>query len=315
VKAIVNQRYGSPDGLELREVDVPEIGEDEVLVRVRAASVNPYDWHMMRGHPYFVRLMTGVRRPSAPGLGADMAGVVEAVGPSVTRLQPGDEVFGAGEGSFAELAKATEARLAPKPSRLSFEQAAAVPIAGCTALQAVRDRGGVREGQRVVVNGAAGGIGTFAVQIGSKLGAEVTGVCSTRNVELVRSLGADRVVDYTRDDFTRDGPYDVILDTVGNRSLRALRRALTPTGTLVAVGGGTGRLLGGLGSALGLSVLSRFVDQRLLWFLARVRERDLTWVAEAVTPVVDRTYPLADTAEALRYVETGHARGKVVIAV
>jgi NADPH:quinone reductase-like Zn-dependent oxidoreductase len=315
VQAIVRDRYCGPDGLELREAEAPTPAEGRVLVRVRAASVNPYDWHVMRGDPCLVRLMMGLRRPSSPLLGADLAGVVEAVGPNVTQFRPGDEVFGSGEGAFAELATAAEGRLAPKPAGLSFEQAAAIPIAGCTALQGLRDTGGLEAGQRVLVNGAAGGVGTFGVQIAKALGAEVTGVCSTGNVEVVRSLGADRVLDYTQEDFTRTGPFDLIFDVVGNRSLAELRGALTPTGTLVSIGAGTGRLLGGLGGALWIVVVSRFVKQKLTFFVAKIDTADLTTVAELTTPVVGRVYPLAETVEAIRYVETKHARGKVIVTV
>ena len=321
MKAIVARGYGSPDGLDFCDIDKPELGEDGVLVRVRAASVNPYDWHMMRGHPYFVRLGEGFRRPKHDVLGTDVAGEVEAVGSSVAELRPGDEVFGGRVRAFAEYVCGAERNFVRKPAALTFEQAASIPIAGCTALQALRDKGGLEPGQTVLVNGAAGGVGTFAVQIAKALGGEVTGVCSARNVELVRSLGADRVIDYTAEDFSRGGErYDLVVDLVGNRSLRALRRTVTPKGTLVLAGGGHGRLLGPLLLPLKATVLKRLVDQRLIPFLAQLRKEDLVTIAELVeagkvTPVVERRYPLSEAREAIRHVEAGHARGKVVITV
>jgi NADPH:quinone reductase-like Zn-dependent oxidoreductase len=315
VKAILNHRYGGPEGLELGDAGAPEPAEGQVLVRVRAASVNPYDWHVMRGTPYLVRLFAGLRRPSSPLLGADLAGIVESIGAGVTRFRPGDEVFGGGEGAYAELAVAKEDRLAAKPASLSFEQAAAISIAGTTALQGLRDHGRLQAGQRVLVNGAGGGIGTFAVQIAKSMGAHVTGVCSTGKLELVRSLGADEVIDYTVDDFTRRGPFDLVLDTVSNRPLREVRRALTPRGTLVSIGAGKGRVLGGLGSALGMVAADKFTKQRLTFFVAKMNSDDLLEVAERSTPAVGRAHPLAETAEAIRLVETGHARAKVVITI
>lgn len=322
MKAIANSKYGSPDGLRLQEIDRPAVDDDAVLVRVRAASVNPYDWHFMRGKPYVMRLMVGFRGPKQPVRGVDVAGTVEAVGKNVTGFRPGDEVFGAGwSGALAEYVRAGENDFARKPANLTFEQAAAVPMAGCTALQAVRSHGQLQAGQRVLINGAAGGIGSFAVQIARALGAEVTGVCSSGNLELVRSLGADHSVDYTREDFSRSGErYDLIVDTVGNRSLSALRRVLTPKGTLVLVGGGGGRLLGPIGFLLRARVVARFVDQRILSFVAKLRSDDLAALAELaeagkVTPVIDRTYPLSEAPEAIRYLEAGHARGKVVVTV
>ena len=315
MKAILNHRYGGPEGLELGEADAPEPAEGQVLVRVRAASVNPYDWHVMRGAPYLVRLFAGLRRPSSPLLGADLAGIVESVGAGVTRFRPGDEVFGGGEGPTPSSRSSRSDRLAAKPAGLSFEQAAAIPIAGTTALQGLRDHGGLQAGQRVLVNGAGGGVGTFAVQIAKSMGAHVTGVCSTGKLELVRSLGADEVIDYAADDFTRRGPFDLVLDTVSNRPLREVRRALTPNGTLVSIGGGKGRLFGGLGSALWMTLVARFVKQKLGFFIAKMNGEDLLAVAERSTPVVGQVYPLAETAEAIRLVETGHARGKVVIVI
>ena len=321
MKAICQHSYGSPTVLELEDVDKPVVDDEGVLVRVAATSVNPLDWHLMRGLPLFLRLMTGVRRPKSSRPGADVAGYVEAVGANITELRPGDEVFGGCDGAFAEYVCGKERHFVPKPARLTFEQAAAIPVAGCTALQALRDVGKVQPGQRVLINGAAGGVGTFAVQIAKAFGADVTGVCSTRNLEMVRSIGADTVVDYTVEDFTRTGArYDVIVDNVGNRSLSALRRAMTAKGTLVIVGGGGGRLLGPMTQMLKARVLSRFVGQRLLMFVATLNKEDLLVLKELidagkVTPVVDRTYPLSEAPEAIRYLETRHARGKVVVTV
>jgi NADPH:quinone reductase-like Zn-dependent oxidoreductase len=325
MKAIVQERFGPPDVLQFMDVDEPEIGPDDVLVRVHAAALNPYDWHILRGDPYVARLMgtVGLTRPKPRIAGVDGAGRVEAVGAHVRGLRPGDEVLGRFEGALAEYARAEAGRVVPKPARLSFEQAAAVPMAGQTALRAIRDAGQVQAGHRVLVNGAAGGVGSFAVQIAVALGAEVTGVCSTRNVELVRSIGAAHVVDYTRDDFT-DGRvrYDVVQDNVGNQPLRRLRRALTPTGTLVSNAGGSpdGRLFGPIGAILRLSVVNGFVRQRLRPLPDAWTREDLLAVTELiaagkVTPVVDRTYPLPDTAAGLHHVEAGHARGKVVVTV
>ena len=320
--AIVNRKYGSPDDLRLEEIDKPVLGDEGVLVRVRAASLNPYDWHFMRGLPYIARPMLGLRKPKKSVPGADVAGQVEAVGKNVTQFRPNDEVFGAGwSGSLAEYVCGGENDFAPKPASLTFEQAAALPMAGCTALQALRDRGQLQSGQGVLINGAAGGVGTFAVQIAKALGGDVTGVCSTGNLDLVRSIGADQVVDYTREDFARSGRrYDLVLDLVANRSLSDLRRVLTPEGTLVLSGGGGGRLLGPLALMLRARVRSRFVSQRMLSFMAQLRRDDLVVLKELieagkVTPVIDRTYPLSEATEAIRYLETGHARGKIVITV
>jgi NADPH:quinone reductase-like Zn-dependent oxidoreductase len=324
MKAIVQERFGPPDVLRLVDTDVPEVGADDVLVRVHAAAVNPYDWHVMRGDPLVARLMGGVglTRPKARVAGVDAAGRVAAVGENVRGLEPGEEVLGFCLGAFAEYARAAADKVVPKPARLSFEQAAAVPMAGATAQRGIRDVGGVRAGHRVLVNGAAGGVGTYAVQIAVALGAEVTGVCSSRNVELVRSIGAAHVVDYTTEDFT-DGRtrYDLILDNVCNRPLARLRRALTPTGTLVLNGGGSpGRVVGAVGSILRVVVVNGLVRERLRLVPHEQRRENLltlTGLIEAgkLTPVLDRTYPLADTAEGLRYLEAGHARGKVVITV
>jgi NADPH:quinone reductase-like Zn-dependent oxidoreductase len=321
MKAIAQDRYGSPDVLELREIEKPDVTDDGVLVRVHAASVNALDWHMMRGEPFLVRLSEGLRRPRFAVRGSDMSGIVEAVGGSVTQFRPGDEVWGAGNGAFAEYVRARERNLVSKPAKLTFEHAATVPTAAVTALQGLRDKGGLQAGHKVLINGASGGVGHFAVQIARALGAEVTGVCSTRNVEMVRSLGADRVVDYSRDDFTRlDERYDLIFDIAGTRSLLSCRRALTSDGKLVVVGGPGGRWLAPADRMLKGLVLSRFVSQRFLPFRAQFRHEDLLLLDELieggkVTPVIDRTYPLSETADAIRYLETMRARGKVVITV
>ncbi|MFI2352647.1 NAD(P)-dependent alcohol dehydrogenase [Streptomyces sp. NPDC019443] len=324
MKAIVQDRYGSPDVLELREVDKPVVAGHEVLVRVHAAAVNARDWHVMRGDPYMARLVLGFGRPKAKIRGTDFAGQVEAVGKDVKRFRPGDEVFGEADGAFAEYVCASDDVVEPKPANLTFEQAAVVPLAGNTALMGLRDLGGVQPGQKVLVNGASGGVGTFAVQIAKSFGAEVTGVCSTRNVDLVRSLGADHVIDYTGEDFTRSGRrYDVVLDLVGNRSLAECRRALTPAGTLVLSGGGVsdgGSLVGPMGLILRGQALSRFVRQRLLVLTATPSKENLAALRELaesgkVTPVIDRTYPLSEVPEAIRYLEVEHARAKVVITV
>jgi NADPH:quinone reductase-like Zn-dependent oxidoreductase len=323
VKAIVQDRYGSPDVLQLREIDPPVIGEDEVLVRVRAAGVDQGVWHLMAGLPYLMRIAgVGLRAPKNPVRGVDLAGRVEAVGQNVTGFQPGDDVFGTCRGSFAEYACARADRLVRKPASLSFEQAAAVPVSGCTALQAVRDRGKVRPGQRVLIIGAGGGVGTFAVQLAKAFGAEVTGVCSTSKTDLVRSIGADHVIDYTREDFA-DGRnrYDVILDIAGNRSLSQLRGALAPNGTLVIVGGeGGGRWFGGIDRQLRALVLSPFVGQKLGTWIATQPKEDLETLRELleagkITPVVDRTFPLSEAPEAIRYLRDGRAHGKVVITL
>jgi NADPH:quinone reductase-like Zn-dependent oxidoreductase len=323
MKAIRYYRYGSPDVLELQDVDLPDVGDDGVLVRVKAASVNPLDWHFMRGMPYFIRAQAGLSRPKDNTLGVDLAGSVEAVGRNVTRFQPGDEVFGARGGALAEYVRVREdGVVVKKPANLTFEQAAAVPVAAFTALQALRDKAHVQPGQKVLINGAAGGVGTFAVQIAKAFGAEVTGVCSTGNVELVRSLGADRVVDYTREDFTRTGQrHDVMLDIAGNRKLSECRRVLAPKAVVVVVGGpNKGHWIGPLLGLAKLMVASRFVSQRVVAFLAKNSRDDLAFLCDLfeagkVTPVIDRTYPLSEVPEAIRYLETGHAKAKVVITV
>ena len=323
MKAIVRDTYGSTDVLELRDIDKPEIAEGDVLVRVRAAGVDRGVWHVMTGLPYPIRLAGyGLRTPKNPVPGMDLAGVVDAVGKGVTRFQPGDEVFGIGKGSYAEYALAHENKLAPKPTNLTFEQAAVVAISGLPAVQGLRDHGQVKPGQQVLIIGASGGVGTYAVQLAKAFGAEVTAVCSTTKVDMVRSLGADRVIDYTRDDFAAgEQRYDVILDIGGNPSLSRLRRALSPKGTLVITGGETsGRWLGGYDRQIRALVLSRFVDQKLTTFISSENHEDLIVLSDLieavkVTPVIDRTYPLSDVPKAIRYVEQGHARGKVVITV
>jgi NADPH:quinone reductase-like Zn-dependent oxidoreductase len=323
--AIVCTQYGPPETLTLQEVDTPAIGPDGVLVRVRAASVNPADYHTISGG-LVVRLVAGLRRPKQPIPGTDVAGVVEAVGQDVTTFRPGDAVFGGRRGALAEYVSALERHFVPKPATVSFEQAAAVAVAGVTALQGLRDKGRLQPGQSVLINGAAGGVGTFAVQIATALGGHVTGVCSTRNVDLVRSLGAERVVDYTQEDFARSGHrYDLVLDLVANRSLADLRRVVKARGTLVLSGGGHARGHGGSGlrplllAARGL-LLARFVSQDIAWFIANINTADLATLKELMeagklTPVIDRTYPLSQTAAALRYLQAGHACGKVVITV
>jgi NADPH:quinone reductase-like Zn-dependent oxidoreductase len=322
MKAIIYTEYGPADVLQFAEVAKPAPKDDEVLLRIHAASVNPLDWHFMRGSPYAMRLMSGLRRPKDNRLGVDLAGQVEAVGRNVTQFQPGDEVFGACRGAFAEYVCASEKALVKKPANLTFEQAAAVPVAAFTALQGLRDKGRIQRGQKVLINGAAGGVGTFAVQVAKSFGADVTGVCSTRNVSMVRSTGADHVIDYTQEDFTRSGQrYDLIFDTVGNHSLPECRRALTPAGTFVMVGGpNEGRWLGALAGLLKVVALSWFVSQKLLPILAHFRKDDLMVVRELlaagkVVPVIDRSYPLSAVPDAIRYLEEGHARGKVVITM
>jgi NADPH:quinone reductase-like Zn-dependent oxidoreductase len=323
MKAIVRDTYGSADTLELRDVDKPRIGDDEALVRVRAAGMDQGVWHLMAGLPYPIRLAGyGLRAPKTPALGSDVAGVVDAVGNEVTKFRPGDEVFGIGKGTFAEYARASESKLAPKPANLTFEQAAAVAVSGLPALQGLRDHGRVEPGQTVLIIGASGGVGTYAVQLAKVFGAEVTAVCSTTKVEIVRSIGADHVIDYTRDDFAAgEQRYDLILDIGGTSSLSRLRRALTPKGTLVIAGGETdGRWLGGSDRQVRALLLSPFVGQKLGTFISKENSQDMIVLKELieagkVTPVIDRTYPLSEVPEAIRYMRNGHARGKVVITV
>jgi NADPH:quinone reductase-like Zn-dependent oxidoreductase len=323
MKAIVCHRYGAPEALRVEDAEKPTPGDGEVLIQVRAASLNAYDWGLMRGRPLFTRLFLGLRRPRATRAGRDVAGRVESVGPGVTQFKPGDDVFGLCRGSLAEYACAPESYLAAKPANVSFEEAAAVPLAGLTALQGLR-AGRIQAGQRVLINGAAGGVGTFAVQFAKSFGAEVTGVCSTRNVEMVGSIGANRVVDYTREDFTRSGQrYDLIFDLVANHSFSACRRVLSPKGLLVAagVGGADGRRFGSrLGRMLTGALISRFTSQKVVFFVARLKQADLVTMAgllesRKVTPVIDSRHRLSETSEAFRPLAEGHARGKIVVTV
>ena len=321
MKAMTQGKYGSAKVMELRDIEKPQIADDEVLLRVRAAGVNPADWAIMSGLPYVARPIYGLRKPKNAVRGTDVAGTVEAVGSGVTRFQPGDEVFGSSKGSYAEYSAASEDELALKPANLTFEQAAAVPMAGLVALQALR-KGNVGAGHKVLINGASGGIGTFAVQIAKSLGAHVTAVCSTRNVELMRSLGADEVIDYSQTDFTQGGQkYDFILDNVSNHSLASLRRALAPTGTLVPNGGRFDkRWMASGGRIAAGTVMFRFGSQKLGYFLVSMKHEDLVVLQELieagkVTPVMDRTYPLEETAKAIGQIGEGHARGKTAITL
>jgi NADPH:quinone reductase-like Zn-dependent oxidoreductase len=325
MKAITQDRYGGPEVLEFRDIDQPTPTDNEVLLQVQAAGLHRGDWHVMTDLPYLVRVVVptlGLRKPKVPALGMDVAGTVEAVGKDVTRLRPGDEVFGWCEGAFAEYACAPADNLALKPADLTFEQAAAVPISGFAALQALRDQGEVRAGQRVLVIGAAGAVGSFGVQLAKAFGAQVTGVASTTQVDLVRSIGADEVIDYTKEDAT-DGTrqWDLIIDTAGRRSLSQLRRALTPTGTLVIVGGeGGGRWMGGFLRNLRAPLVSRFVGQRLRMLASKENQEDLQTLRELIeagklTPLIGQTYPLGDVPEAMRALEAGNTRGKIVITV
>jgi NADPH:quinone reductase-like Zn-dependent oxidoreductase len=321
MKAIVHERYGRPDVLELRDVDKPVIEDHQVLVRVHASSVNPVEWYGVTG-PYFARFGVGLRRPKDPAVGADFAGRIEAVGRDVSEFQPGDDVFGTSGGSWAEYAAARPEKLARKPANVSFEEAAAVPIAGITALQALRDHGHIQPGQKVLINGASGGVGTFAVQLAKAFGADVTAVCSTKNVEQARALGADRVVDYTKDDFTKlRERHDLMLAIAGSRSFLACRRALTPEAIYVAIGGPMKyRGLGPLPHIAGTMLKSRGRSQKMVFFVAKINTEDLGVLAELleagkVRSVIDRTYGLSEAPEALSYFGEGHARGKVVITV
>ena len=321
-------RYGPPDVIEVDDLEKPVPRENEVLIKVRAASVNPLDWKTMTGGPYIVRLLLGLRKPKIKQLGVDVAGKVETVGRNVTQFKPGDSVFGTCRGAFAEYActcqsaKLMKSALVMKPDNVTFEQAAAAPVAALTALQGLRDKGRIQPGQKVLINGAAGGVGTFAVQIAKSFGTYVTGVCSTRNVDLVRSIGADRVIDYTQEDFTRSGQrYDLLFDAVGNHSLSACRRVLNPKGILIMVGAPKDlRVIDLLASVIGAFVLSWFVSQRLVIFLAKSNTEDLAIVGQLlatgkVTSVIDRRFSLSEVPEALRYLEEGHARGKVTITL
>jgi NADPH:quinone reductase-like Zn-dependent oxidoreductase len=319
MQAIVQDTYGSTEVLQSRDIDTPEIGDNEVLVRVHAASVHVGDWILMTGSPFVMRFVTGLRKPKNPIPGTDIAGTVEAVGKDVTRLRPGDEVFGWAAGAFAEYAHADENQFVKKPTDLTFEQASAIGVSASTALQLLRDDGKVQPGQKVLINGASGGVGTFAVQIAKAFGAEVTGVTSTRNLDLVRSLGADHVIDYTREDFTTATErYDLILDNVGNHSMARNRRALTPGGTLISNGGGHED--GKLGRTVRAMLASMLVKQQASPTVKTQNHDDLVALrrlveAGKVTPVIDRTYPLIETAQAIGHVAAGHARGTVVIAV
>lgn len=322
MQAIVYRCYGSPDVLSLENVEKPMPVGNEVLVRVRAASVNPLDWHYMRGSPYLMRLGTGIGKPEGTRMGVDFAGVVEAVGDDVSKFAPGDEVFGGRTGAFAEFVLVPEDRgLAAKPPEVTFEQAASTPIAALTALQALRDKGDLQPGQKVLINGASGGVGTFAVQIAKSLGANVTGVCSTRNVDMVRSIGADHVFDYKQEDYTASGQrYDLIVDMVGNHSISANRDSLTPDGKLVMVGGSKGDWIGPLIGPIKAILMSPFVDQELVLLLAQMNGEDLTTLGELmrdgdVVPIIDRQFSLHEVAEAIRYSEEGHARGKIMIVM
>ena len=328
MKAAIYTRYGPPEVVQIADVEKPVPKDDEVLIRVRAAAVNPYDWHFMRGEPYPVRIAAGgLRKPKDSRLGADVAGEIEAAGKNITQFKLGDAVFGSCKGAFAEYACASESNLALKPDNVTFEQAASVPIASYTALQGLR-RGGltkdgkIQPGQKILINGAAGGVGTFAVQIAKSFGADVTGVCSTKNVEMVRSIGANQVVDYTQEDFTKSARrYDVILDCVGNHSFSESRRVMNPRGIYVGAGGTSDNwMIGPLTGALKALVLSWFVSQKQVMVLAKPSKEDLTIMGELmaigkVTPVIDRCYSLCEVPEAVRYLEAGHARGKVVITV
>jgi NADPH:quinone reductase-like Zn-dependent oxidoreductase len=321
MRAAVRPRYGSPDVIEVQDLDTPEPADDEVLVRVRAASLNRADWYSLAGRPWIARPMSGLRRPKSDRLGTDFAGTVEAVGRDVTTFRPGDEVFGGRDGALAEYVCVREERaIAPKPANVTFEQAGAVGVAGLTALQGLRDKGGLEPGQQVLVNGASGGVGTFAVQVAKALGAEVTGVCSTGNVELVRSLGADHVVDYTRDDFTRsERRYDLVFDVAGSRPWSQLKRVLEPEATIVLVGGPmSNRLLGPLGHVVKVGLATLRGSRSSVFFIAKFDQADLEalgrLLAEGkVTPVVDRQYELSEIGDAFRYMGEGHAHAKVVV--
>ena len=321
MKAVVGRCYGSADVLEFEDIEKPIPADNEVLVKVKAAGVNPLDWHYMRGKPYIMRLMaSGIGTPSNTSVGVDFAGVVEAVGKDVTQFKPGDEVFGGRSGAFAEYLTIPEDRaIALKPDNMSFEQVASVPIAAITALQALRDKGQIKPGQKVLINGASGGVGTFAVQIAKSYGAEVTGVCSARNTEMVLSIGADHVIDYRNENYTENGQqYDLIIDMVGNHSLSANRRALTPQGIFVIVGGAKGNWLGPMLRPINAMLYSPFVDQQFVMLLAQIRQQELAVLSELMeagdlTPVIDRTYPLSEIPAAIEYSEQGHARGKIIV--
>ncbi len=324
MKAIVCHRYGAPEALRFEDVDKPTPGDGEILIQIRAVSLNALDWHLMKGRPPIARMFLGLRKPKVTRPGRDVAGRVGSVGRSVTQFKPGDDVFGVCRGSLAEFACASELSLAAKPASVSFEEAAAVPVAGLTALQGLRDHGRIQPGQRVLINGAAGGVGSFAVQIAKSFGADVTGVCSTRNLEMVRSIGADRVIDHSRADFTRSGlRYDLIFDMVANHSFSACRRVLSSRGILVVagIGGSDGREAGRrLGRLLTGALISRFVSQRMVFFVTRLKQGDLVTMgglleSRKVTPVIDSRHRLSEASEAFRRLAEGHARGKIVVTV
>ena len=322
MKSLVARCYGAPDVLTVEQVVKPTPADDQLLVKVHAAALNPLDWHTMRGSPYIIRMSSGIGTPTDPRVGVDFAGTVEAVGKSVTRFKPGDEVFGGAGGAVAEYVVVRESRAVTlKPANITFEQAAAIPVAAITALQGLRDKGEIKAGQKVLINGASGGVGTYAVQLAKHYGADVTGVCSTRNVELVRSLGADHVIDYSKDDFTQSSKqYDLILDNVSNRSLSDLRRVLKPTGHLVVVGAEKGDWIGPLMPAIRVTALSPFIDQKMAFFIAQLEPGDLKFLGDLMqagqmTSVIDRRYPLDEAAKAMEYLETGRARGKVIVNI
>ncbi|MEO8500719.1 MAG: NAD(P)-dependent alcohol dehydrogenase [Vicinamibacteria bacterium] len=320
MKAIIYRKFGPPHNLQYQDVEKPTPGDDQALIRVRAAALNPLDWRLMSGGPPVVRFLLNLGKPRIKRPGVDFAGEVEAVGPNVTQLKPGDAVFGGCKGAFAEYVCASESRAVLKPENMTFEQASSVPVAGLTALQGLRDKGRIQPGQKILINGASGGVGTFAVQIAKSFGAEVTGVCSTGNLEMVRSIGANRVIDYSREDFTRGAQrYDLILDNVGNRSPSECRRVLAPNGICV-IAGAPKKVLPILGLMLKAAVFSRLVSQKFPTFVASFNRADLTFLhdlmkAGKVRPVIDRQYPLRDAAEAMAYAEQGHSRGKVVLTV
>jgi NADPH:quinone reductase-like Zn-dependent oxidoreductase len=321
MKAIISSQYGSPDVLQCKEIAKPTPEENRVLVKVHAAAANPLDWHFMRGKPYLVRITSGFAKPKDPRLGADFAGVVEAIGSAVTQFQVGDQVFGSAHGAFAEYVCAREGSIAHKPANMSYEQAAAIPVAALTALQGLRDIGKIQAGQRVLINGAAGGVGTYAVQIAKAMGTHVTGVCSTRNLDTVRSLGADTVIDYTAANFTQSTErYDIVLDCIGNQRLRDVMRVMNRNATYVVVGGPDGNWLGPLAHSLKAVLYSNMVSQNLRMFIASTNQADLLVLKELIEAnklqsVIERCYPLEETAAAIRHLEGGHVRGKLVIRV
>ena len=321
MQAIMYKKYGPPDVLQLKDVETPTPNEDEVLIKIHAASLNAYDWHFLTADIFLIRLMGGLFKPKDPRLGVDVAGQIEAVGRNTKRFQPGDEVFGVVKGAFAEYACAPEVSFALKPINASFDQAAALPMAAITALQGLRDEGQIEPGEKVLIHGASGGVGTFAIQIAKSFGAEVTAVCSTRNVEIARSIGADHIIDYTRDDFTKNGKlYDLILVANGNRSVHEYKRSLKPNAICVLVGGGSPSIVSLLTGMLQQWWILKTEGKKISTFLAKIKQKDLTYVKELlesgkVKPVIDRRYPLNEVPEALRYLGEGHAQGKIVITM